>query len=192
MRHRVALGTATRLEDAGGAARCFRQFFAASLLGRGRLFAASPLGRGRLFAASLLGRGQFFAASPLGSGRLFAAPSTGRRKKTRNPDSLADKSNCMGSLAFHPPSVAVRQAQSLLQAWVCGDLPRLQAELERSTFLCPGAVGHQDREQLELLKSVAVHMKSCRNLYAERTADPQLGLCVDLLDHLASCYAYTD
>jgi len=98
----------------------------------------------------------------------------------------------MGSLASHPPSVAVQQAQSLLRAWVCGDLPRLQAELDRSTFLCPAADGRQDSEQMELLKSVAVQMKSCRNLYAERTADPQLGLCVDLLAHLASCFAYTD
>ena len=89
------------------------------------------------------------------------------------------------------PAVAARQAQALLRAWVCGDVPRLQAELDRSAFFPPGADG-PGCEQLELLKSVAVHMRACRDLYAERTADPQLGLCVDLLMHLASCFAYTD
>jgi hypothetical protein len=49
-----------------------------------------------------------------------------------------------------------------------------------------------DSEQLELLRSVAFQMKGCPDLYAERTADPRLGLCVDLLMHMASCFAYTD
>jgi hypothetical protein len=98
----------------------------------------------------------------------------------------------MVSMASHSPSAAVRQAQELLRAWVCGDLPRLHAELDRSSFLSLAAEGHPDSEQLELLKSVAGHMKCCRNLYAERTKDPQLGLCVDLLMHLASSFAYTD
>lgn len=88
-------------------------------------------------------------------------------------------------------SPAARQAQALLRAWVCGDLARLQAELDRSTFFTP-ADGHPDSEQLELLQSVACRMRGCRDLYAERTTDPQLGLCVDLLMHLASCFAYRD
>ena len=90
------------------------------------------------------------------------------------------------------PSVAVTQAQALLRAWVCGDLPRLHAELERSTFVPLAADGHPECERLELLKSVAIQMRSCPDLYAERTSDPQLGLCVDLLMHLASCFAYRD
>jgi len=90
------------------------------------------------------------------------------------------------------PSIAVRQAQSLLRAWVCGDLPRLRAELDRSTFLSPIPDSHPDCEQLELLKSVASQMRNCRDLYAERSTDPQLGLCVDLLVHLASCFVYSD
>ena len=94
-------------------------------------------------------------------------------------------------MATHPPSLAVRQAQELLRAWVCGDLPRLREELDRSTFLSLTSEGQPDGEQLELLRSVAVHMKSCRDLYAERQADPQLGLCVDLLMHLANSFAYT-
>jgi hypothetical protein len=91
-----------------------------------------------------------------------------------------------------PTSLAVRQAQSLLRAWVCGDLPRLRAELDRSTFLFPNTDTHPDYEQLELLKSVASQMRNCRDLYAERSSDPQLGLCVDLLVHLASCLVYSD
>ena len=91
-----------------------------------------------------------------------------------------------------PPSLAVRQAQSLLRAWVCGDLPRLRAELDRSTFVLSPSDSHPECEQLELLKSVAGQMRNCRDLYAERSSDPQLGLCVDLLVHLASCFVYTD
>jgi hypothetical protein len=89
-------------------------------------------------------------------------------------------------------SLAVRQAQSLLRAWVCGDLPRLRAELDRSTFLFPTTDAHPECEQLELLKSVASQMRNCRDLYAERSTDPKLGLCVDLLVHLASCFVYAD
>jgi hypothetical protein len=90
------------------------------------------------------------------------------------------------------PSLAARQAQALLRAWVCGDVPRLRAELDRSTFISLAAEDRPDCEQLELLKSVACEMRCCPDLYADRTEDPQLGLCVDLLMHLASCFAYMD
>ena len=89
-------------------------------------------------------------------------------------------------------SIAVRQAQSLLRAWVCGDLPRLHAELDRSAYVFTFPDAHPESEQLSLLKSVASQMRNSPDLYAERTTDPQLGLCVDLLMHLASCNAYTD
>ena len=88
--------------------------------------------------------------------------------------------------------IAVRQAQALLQAWVCGDLPRLHAELDRSTFLSTGAGSRPGSEQLELLKSVASQMRCCRDLYAERSTDPRLGVCVDLLMHLSSSLSYRD
>ncbi|HUI55150.1 MAG TPA: hypothetical protein VLY04_09270 [Bryobacteraceae bacterium] len=90
------------------------------------------------------------------------------------------------------PSAAVRQAQALLKAWVCGDLPKLKAELDRSVFLSFAVDGDADDEQLELLKTIAFQMKTSPDLFAERTQDPQLGLCVDLLMHLASCFAYSD
>lgn len=83
------------------------------------------------------------------------------------------------------PSIAARQAQALLRAWVCGDLPRLQAELERSTYISSIADENPDSDRLELLKSVAYQMKTCPDLYAERSNNPQLGICVDLLMHLA-------
>ena len=85
------------------------------------------------------------------------------------------------------PSIAARQAQALLRAWVCGDLPRLQAELERSTYMSSVVEGHAESDRLELLKSVAYQMKVCPDLYAQRTNNPQLGICVDLLMHLADC-----
>jgi len=88
------------------------------------------------------------------------------------------------------PSLAERQAQDLLRAWVCGDLPRLLAELDRSTFIPLSADGRRESEQLELLKSVACQMRCSPDLYAERSTDPRLGLCVDLLMHLASCFSY--
>jgi hypothetical protein len=105
---------------------------------------------------------------------------------------LTDKFVVMPFADTRSPSIAVRQAQSLLRAWVCGDLSRLRAELDRSTFISPIPDSHPDCEQLELLKSVAIQMRNCRDLYAERSTDPQLGLCVDLLVHLASCFVYTD
>src|ERR1035438_6852782 len=98
----------------------------------------------------------------------------------------------MPFLDTRSPSVAARQAQELLRAWVCGDLRRLQDELQRSTFLWRASDRHPDSEQLELLKSVAIQMQCSPDLYAERATDPKLGLCVDLLMHMASCYAYTD
>ncbi|HUI55986.1 MAG TPA: hypothetical protein VLY04_13515 [Bryobacteraceae bacterium] len=90
------------------------------------------------------------------------------------------------------PSVAVRQAQALLKAWVCGDLPKLQAELDRSVFLSLVADEDTGDEQLELLKTIAFQMKTSPDLFAERAQDPRLGVCVDLLMHLASCFAYSD
>ena len=98
----------------------------------------------------------------------------------------------MTSVDIRRTPVAARQAQALLRAWVCGDLARLRAELERSTFMALAGSDYADDEQLELLKSVACQMKSCPDLYAERTSDPQLGLCVDLLMHMSSCFAYRD
>jgi hypothetical protein len=105
---------------------------------------------------------------------------------------LTDKRFVMPFAEIPSPSIAVRQAQSLLRAWVCGDLPRLRAELDRSTYITTNPDSHPDCEQLELLKSVASQMRNCRDLYAERSSDPQLGLCVDLLVHLASCFVYVD
>lgn len=115
-----------------------------------------------------------------------------RINSSRNRRDLDDKFVVMPLTDSRSPSLAVRQAQSLLRAWVCGDLPRLRAELDRSTFISTTLDSHPDCEQLELLKSVASQMRNCRDLYAERSSDPQLGLCVDLLVHLASCFVYTD
>jgi len=72
------------------------------------------------------------------------------------------------------PSLAIRQAQSLLRAWVCGDLPGLRAELDRATLIFTVADTHPESEQLELLNSVACQMRSCRDLGASRSCDPQL------------------
>ena len=115
-----------------------------------------------------------------------------RLNYARKWECLADKPDVMPFTETRAPSLAVRQAQSLLTAWVCGDLARLKAELDRSTFIATTSDSHPDCEQLELLKSVASQMRNCRDLYAERSTDPQLGLCVDLLVHLASCLVYTD
>ena len=59
--------------------------------------------------------------------------------------------------------------------------------MERSVFISPDIDAGPGDEQLELLKTVASMMKSCPDPYAERKADPRVGLCVDLLAHLASC-----
>ena len=89
-------------------------------------------------------------------------------------------------------SIAVSRAQSLLRAWVCGDLNQLEAELDRSALAFDFSDAHPECERLGLLKSVACQMRTCPDLYAERSADPRLGLCVDLLVHLASCSVHSD
>jgi hypothetical protein len=93
----------------------------------------------------------------------------------------------MEMLGSYAPTLVVQQAHSLLRAWVCGEMSRLEAELDRSVFISLSGEGDPQDEHLALLKSIAFQMKSCQNLFAERTSDPQLGLCVDLLVHLASC-----
>jgi hypothetical protein len=103
------------------------------------------------------------------------------------PADSAEELYEMEMLAPSAPPLVVRQAQALLRAWVCGETPRLEAELNRSVFISLPGEGDRHDEHMALLKSIAFQMKSCQNLFAERTSDPQLGLCIDLLMHLASC-----
>lgn len=84
------------------------------------------------------------------------------------------------------PPVAVHIAENLLHAWVRGDLDRLEVELDRTTESPFDEPDDEEMERLQLLKSIAARMKDCPNMFATRSTDPGLDLCVDLLAHLAS------
>ena len=94
-------------------------------------------------------------------------------------------------MGTYAPTLVVQQAHALLRAWVCGEMSRLKAEIDRSVFISMSGEADPQDEHLALLKSIAFRMKCCQDLFAERTSDPQLGLCVDLLVHLAGCLPVT-
>lgn len=76
--------------------------------------------------------------------------------------------------------------QAMLDAWLCGDRPRLSRKLQDArSFPFPVALG-VERDRLEVLKALASEMSLSDNLFASRAADPRLGSWIDLLDHLAS------
>jgi hypothetical protein len=84
------------------------------------------------------------------------------------------------------PPAAVQIAETLLHTWIRGDLTRLEVELDRTAYIAVDEPDDEEKENLQLLKSIAARMKACPNMYASRSTDPGLDLCVDLLAHLSS------
>jgi len=78
---------------------------------------------------------------------------------------------------------AVDIAERLLCTWVRGDLTPLQVELDRTAQ--SSLDEPDDEETLQLVKSIAARMKACPNIFASRSTDPGLDVCVDLLAHLS-------
>lgn len=72
-----------------------------------------------------------------------------------------------------------------MRAWIIGDRVRVGAELERSEFVSPEMDEGEEGERIQLLKAIAHRMQTCPDLFAPRSTDPALDLCVDLLAHLA-------
>lgn len=75
--------------------------------------------------------------------------------------------------------------QAMLDAWLCGDRPRLSRKLRDARSFPLPFTGDIERERLEVLKTMASEMTLTDNLFAPRTVDPRLGSWIDMLDHLA-------
>jgi hypothetical protein len=77
-------------------------------------------------------------------------------------------------------------AEALLRAWIIGDPKKVNLELLRSGFIEPEGMDEgEEAERIQLLKAIAHRMQTCPDLFAPRSKDPGLDLCVDLLAHLA-------
>jgi len=85
--------------------------------------------------------------------------------------------------ALRPLSTSL--AEALLRAWIIGDPDRVHQELVRTGFLEPEIDDSEEAERIQLLKAIVQRMQNCPDLFAPRSTDPGLDLCVDLLAHLA-------
>ena len=81
-------------------------------------------------------------------------------------------------------SLACRQAEDLLRAWVSGEPARVNAELEHAISLPLAPCDTGEEERRHMLQSVAGRMRKCPDLFASRRPDPVLEVCVRLLSHL--------
>lgn len=94
-------------------------------------------------------------------------------------------------MLFHQsvrPYYACR-AEALLQSWICGDIAKLQVELDYTVQSWLPAENQIDRFLLELLKVVARGMRCCPDLYAQRAVNPAVGVYLDLLRQLSTGYS---
>jgi hypothetical protein len=90
-------------------------------------------------------------------------------------------------------SLSTSLAESLLRAWIIGDAEKVQNEIRRSGYVEPDLDEGEEAERIQLLKAVAQRLQDCPDLFAPRSSDPGLDLCVDLLAHLAGGHtAYPD
>lgn len=78
------------------------------------------------------------------------------------------------------------RAEALLESWICGDLARLQSELDRTVNTWWPEKDHRDRYLLELLKVVGHGMRTCPDLYVDRSQNPAIGVYLDLLQYLSA------
>jgi hypothetical protein len=92
----------------------------------------------------------------------------------------------MAALTYSLPPASARQAEAILRAWICGDLPRLRQELESSRQVGRYGLTPGSDERLELLSAVANKMIACEDLSASGESNPHVRLCVSLLAHLAA------
>jgi len=81
---------------------------------------------------------------------------------------------------------SIELAGALLRAWVNGDRPALDVELDRSCFVPSDAPDTGEAERLQMLNAIALRMKASNDPFAAATTDVGIGVCVNLLSHLAS------
>jgi hypothetical protein len=86
------------------------------------------------------------------------------------------------------PSIGpAQQADHILKAWICQDTVTLREELQRGLDLCcVSEVSALEDEHLELLQTVAARLNQCAPLRNAQPPDPVVGLCLNLLLHLAA------
>ena len=82
------------------------------------------------------------------------------------------------------PSLAGRQAETLLKAWLSGDAVKIHTELERSISISVVAHDTGEQECWQLLQAVASRMMECPDLLDARSERPELKLYAHLLWHL--------
>jgi hypothetical protein len=80
---------------------------------------------------------------------------------------------------------AAQLAENLLHTWTRGEFNGLELELNRAAKSPLDAPDDEERERLQLVKSIAVRMKDCPDVFAPRSIDPGLDSCLDLLAHVA-------
>ena len=83
-------------------------------------------------------------------------------------------------------SLASRQAEDLLRAWVSGEPAKVTAELEHAISLPLQPCDTDEEERRHVLQSVAGRMRKCPDLFASTRPDPVLEVCARLLSHLVS------
>lgn len=74
----------------------------------------------------------------------------------------------------------------MLDAWLCGDQPRLSQKLEDVRSFRTHSAAGTEQDRIQVLKTMAYQMALSPDLFAPRTVDPRLGSWIDLLDHLAN------
>ncbi len=80
---------------------------------------------------------------------------------------------------------SIELAGALLRAWEKGDRPALEVELDRSSSAPGDMPDTGEAERLQMLRAIAVRMKASADPLAVSYLDLGLGVCVDLLSHLA-------
>lgn len=80
---------------------------------------------------------------------------------------------------------AAALAKSLLEVWLSGDRYRLRLELERASLTREIPAASDESDRLDLLKCLAARMKESSDLFTPRSKNPQVGIWLDLLDHLS-------
>jgi hypothetical protein len=90
----------------------------------------------------------------------------------------------MRALLQQYPSLAGRQAETLLKAWLSGDAVKVYTELERSISISVAAHDTGEQEYWQLLQAVARRMMECPDLLDPRSQRPELELYAHLLWHL--------
>lgn len=84
----------------------------------------------------------------------------------------------------HVPSIEL--AGALLRAWARGDRPALEVELDRSSRAPAELRDTGESERLQMLNAIAARIKACADPFSAPGADPGMGVCVNLLSHLAT------